>query len=184
MKCARCAECMQCAICEEEKPLQAFSASVLHHRADKSRKSRCVDCTNPVCSNGEACGTCKVCRDTACSGGSACTGKIKPLHHADSTLPKNLVELRSFKCSQCAEYMQCPICEEKKPLQSFSALVVHRRSDKSCQSRCVDCTDPVCTNGKACQTCTVCRDPSCAGGSACHGQITPLHHTDSSLPKT
>ena len=118
---------MQCAICQEEKPLQAFSASVLQNRSRKSRQSRCVDCTNPVCTNGVACKTCTVCRDTSCSGGAACAAQIKPLHHLDSTLPRNLEELRSFKCARCAESMQCAICQETKPLQSFSASVVQQQ---------------------------------------------------------
>ena len=183
-QCARCAEYAQCPICEEKKPLQSFSDSVVHNRTDQSRKSRCIDCTNPVCSNRTTCPTCTVCRDTKCAGGSTCSGNIRPLHHLDSTLPKNIQELRSYKCARCAERMQCAICEEEKPLQSFSASVLHHRSDKSRQSRCVDCTNPVCSNRATCTTCTVCRDTKCDGGSACKGQIKPLHHSDSTLPKT
>ncbi len=151
--CERHAEVkIQCFVCKEQKAVEAFSKSVIHNQADKSRTSRCIECSSPKCTNGKVCTTCPVCRDVQCTLGEACRGPMKPLHHSDSTLPKNLEELRSFKCARCAEYMQCPICEEKKPLQSFSASVVHNRSDQSRKSRCADCTNPVCTDGEACTT--------------------------------
>ena len=96
---------LTCAICEQKKPLEAFSGSMKVHISQRTIK--CIDCSHPPCMFAPNCETCTVCRNTRCrkSGQKTkCTDEIQLLRAGQ--VPQTEDEVRNFACPRC-KYVRC-----------------------------------------------------------------------------
>ena len=101
---------------------ECFCDSALHNRASESRKTRCHDCSHPVCSV-QGCETCVTCRDPECWYAKRmhdCKGDFPFVHAQD--LPSTSEQVRYFKCTRCAKLPPCRKCKRLLGASKFSKV--------------------------------------------------------------
>ena len=95
-----------CDICKVDKPLVACWHTPKVNRNNKTRKSRCYDCTLPPCSFlDKGCKTCQQCRNPECRT-RPCTKAIAVGTLNTQQLPASLKDVRNFACNRC-QYKRC-----------------------------------------------------------------------------
>ena len=107
---------LKCDICKKQLSRDKFGATALHNRSNALQALRCIQCSNPPCTN-PICPTCKRCRDVKCKKGLACTATIATLNPKYVTKSKKGVD--EYRCEKCAG-VQCDICLLRLPRDRFS----------------------------------------------------------------
>ena len=158
-------ELHQCEVCEKTLPRNEYNDSMWKHRDDPSRRTLCLKCCNPPCTSAH-CRTCTTCRNPSCRK-RECTQPIASLHW--KRLPQTKQDVQSFLCDSCMP-ITCHICQVPKTAEHFIPSMLQNRWSLHQQTRCKDCTRPLCT-ASLCQTCKRCRDPTCSD-RPCRKQFT------------
>ncbi len=98
-------------------------------------------------------------------------------------LPKQLEELRNFKCARCRDQSDtyaCYCCAEVLPAIRFPTWMWYDRFKAGRRTYCEDCARPPCTSPH-CTTCKVCRHEDCKR-QQCTERVEALNAKQ--LPKT